>query len=60
MVKIIDRDDRIMIFNGNTVLGYVEDSRLYGFDPDNYAVEICTIDNRNEIATRFAEWQERR
>jgi hypothetical protein len=59
MVKIIDRDDRVMIFNENKVIGYVEDSKLYGLDRDGYAVEVCTIDNRNEIAGRFTEWQTR-
>ena len=57
MVKIINRDDRLMVFNGNTVLGYVEDDKLYGFDRDGYAVEICHIDNNNEIAMRFEEWR---
>jgi len=46
-----------MVFNGNTVLGYVEDDKLYGFDRDGYAVEICHIDNNNEIAMRFEEWR---
>ncbi len=57
MVKIINRDDRLMVFNGNTVLGYVEDGKLYGLDRDGYAVEICHIDNNNEIATKFETWR---
>lgn len=57
MVKIIQRNERLEIFNGNTVIGYVEDSKLFGFDRDGYAVEICHIDNNNEIVTRLNEWQ---
>lgn len=46
-----------MVFNENTVIGYVEDDKLYGLDRDGYAVEVCHIDNNNEIAARMGEWR---
>lgn len=56
MVKVLMRDGRFEIFNENKVVGYVEDNKLYGFGRDGYAVEICAIDNNNEITTRFEGW----
>lgn len=56
MVKIITRDGRAEIFNENKVIGYVEENKLYGFDRDGYAVEICHIDNNHEIAGKLKEW----
>ena len=57
MVKIVQRNERLEVFDGNTVIGYVEDDKLSGFDRDGYAVEICHIDNNNEIETKLRAWQ---
>lgn len=60
MVKILMRDGRFEIFNENKVVGYVEDNKLFGFDRDGYAEEICHIENNNEITTRFETWRRNR
>lgn len=57
MVKIIQRNERLEVFDDNKVIGYVENNTLSGLDRDGYAVEICHIDNNSEIAGRLKEWQ---
>lgn len=57
MVKIVQRNERLEAFDGNKVIGYVEENKLYGLDRDGYAVEICHIDNNNEIETKLKAWQ---
>ena len=59
MVKVTPTQDgnRRNVYNGNVLIGYVENDTLYGIDADGYALPICTIEHENEIAGRLAEWQ---
>lgn len=59
MVKIVPGNDRLNIYDGNVIVGYVEGETLFGIDKDGYAEEIGRIDHQNEIEQRLNEWRNR-
>lgn len=54
--QLVYRNDRIEIFVGNELRGYVEDDILFSIDKDGYAVQIATIEHRVEIIEKWKSW----
>lgn len=57
MVKIVPGNDRLTVFDGNKIVGYVENDILYGFDQSGFAVEIGRISHPNEIEEKLKQWR---
>ena len=55
--NIIQTEDGLQVFSGNTLAGYVENEVLFGIGPDGYAHVICTVNHASEILGKLTEWQ---
>lgn len=56
-MKAIHQNGRLELIGGNTLLGYVEDEKLFGIGADGYAVEIATsIEYPSEAIKELKKW----
>jgi len=56
-IRLVTRIGRVEAFLDNHMVGYVENDTLYGIDRKGFAIEVCTINHRVEIAAKLIEWR---
>lgn len=55
-MKQVTKDGRQELFEGNKLVGYVEDDKLYAI-VNGYAEKVCAVDDRDNFAAILTQWR---
>ncbi len=56
-MKQITKDGRQEIYDGNKLVGYVEDDKLYAILANGYAKHIADVDPRDNFVSILEQWR---